>query len=621
MDVQAAVAGPSRSTSRSSSSGGIPLNRRVTTVKTMAIKDSQGRSVVPIARGQASSSVDHSVGAIPADGQGQGGDVHNVTQELHLHDERSVHVGVSPQEFGAVVAEAQRLLSDSQQRANSMEASAREIYSQACVQVQHLKTMVESLHQTCFQQSGSLQQLENEIEQTRSQLHEQISINESQRSQIENLSSRIGGYEKCLADRDSEITRLMGIASQLPERDVMITRLSQRCETVEARLAAASAAREEGLPAQTEASHEIVGHGHPSSNSDHRVLDAIQSLSSQIMSMNERISVIEQGNGAGTPSLPDPGSLDFRVPVVRENVGNDEGSDDGEEELVQDKSPTHEKEIVDSRSLRNAKLEPVPNTAADFRAWKNSLILLLGRLDISGTDYLTSWITVSFGVNAESDCKDSSGMVPRLDRWLASELIRGLKGVPELQFKVQGYIESCARSGSAPRGRAVLNMISRHFGMDRVRGSLLTSQSFFQIELHGYAVSDLQEFSSQVMRVLNSIPRHEWPSQRMMGEFLFHKLRTVRRLERVIDEVKRSSESSSMRDFDYLWTRLQEFLVEEREDVNAKSIEQSLKSPKKQTQTFRNQRLLQRLLKQRLQNRPLQMQHLPTRKLFRRRLK
>ena len=394
MDVQAAVAGPSRSTSRSSSSGGIPLNRRV---RTVAIKDSQGRSVVPIARGQASSSVDHGVGAIPASGQGQGGDVHNVTQELHLRDERSVHVGVSPPEFGAVVAEAQRLLSDSQQRANSMEASAREIYSQACVQVQHLKTMVESLHQTRFQQSGSLQQLENEIEQTRSQLREQISINESQRSQIENLSSRIGGYEKCLADRDSEITRLMGLASQLPERDVMITRLSQRCETVEARLAAASATREEGLPDQTEASREIVGHGHPSSNRDHRVLDAIQSLSSQIMSMNERISVIEQGNGAGTPSLPDPGSLVFRVPVVRENVGNDEGSDDGEEELVQDNSPTHEKEIVDSRSLRNAKLEPVPNTAADFRAWKNSLILLLGRLDISGTDYLTSWIRFRLG--------------------------------------------------------------------------------------------------------------------------------------------------------------------------------------------------------------------------------
>ena len=47
---------------------------------------------------------------------------------------------------------------------------------------------------------------------------------------------------------------------------------------------------------------------------------------------------------------------------------------------------------------------------------------------------------------------------------------------------------------------------------------------------------------------------------------------------RVIDEVKRAPESSSMREFGYLWSRLQEFLVEEREEVNAKSIELSLKS-------------------------------------------
>ena len=49
-------------------------------------------------------------------------------------------------------------------------------------------------------------------------------------------------------------------------------------------------------------------------------------------------------------------------------------------------------------------------------------------------------------------------LVPRLDRWLASEPIKGLKGVPDLQFKVQGYIERCTRDGTAPRGRAVLHM-------------------------------------------------------------------------------------------------------------------------------------------------------------------
>ena len=124
-------------------------------------------------------------------------------------------------------------------------------------------------------------------------------------------------------------------------------------------------------------------------------------------------------------------------------------------------------------------------------------------------------------------------------------------------------------------------MISRHFDLDRHRGALLTSQSVFQIELSGFTVKDLQKFSGQIMKALNAIPSQDRPNKRMLGEFLFHKLRTVRRLERAIDETKRSLENSSMRDFDYLWGRLQEFLVEEREDVNARSIELSLKSPKK----------------------------------------
>ena len=110
---------------------------------------------------------------------------------------------------------------------------------------------------------------------------------------------------------------------------------------------------------------------------------------------------------------------------------------------------------------------------------------MLGRLDISGIDYLTSWIAVAFKVDSAQECSNSSGLVPRLDRWLASELIKGLKGVPELQFKAQGYVEGCARQGVAHRGRAVIQMISRHFDLDRVRGSLIMSQSVFLVELNG----------------------------------------------------------------------------------------------------------------------------------------
>jgi len=76
-------------------------------------------------------------------------------------------------------------------------------------------------------------------------------------------------------------------------------------------------------------------------------------------------------------------------------------------------------------------------------------------------------------------------------------------------------------------------MVSRYFDLDRVRGSLITSQSIFQVELHGYSASDLHVFSAQIMNLLNSIPHDQWPNQHML-----HKLRTVRRLDRVIDEMR-----------------------------------------------------------------------------------
>ena len=106
--------------------------------------------------------------------------------------------------------------------------------------------------------------------------------------------------------------------------------------------------------------------------------------------------------------MPIPGKF------PNEPFGGDPGDDgegeNGEEELIQDGSPTTEREIVDSRTLQHAKLDPIPNTAADCRSWKTTLILLLGRLDISGSDYLTSWVSHAFRVNSADFCASSSGL-------------------------------------------------------------------------------------------------------------------------------------------------------------------------------------------------------------------
>jgi len=160
-------------------------------------------------------------------------------------------------------------------------------------------------------------------------------------------------------------------------------------------------------------------------STNNAIFETIQSLSARLDGMSSRVDAVEQGlqpmpvhlhgrNGAGVSSLPSSG-LPIPKSFPNEPFGGDpgdggEGESDDEETLVQDGSPTTEREIVDSRTLQHAKLDPIPNTAADCRSWKTTLILLLGRLDISGSDYLTSWVSHAFRVNSADFCASSSGL-------------------------------------------------------------------------------------------------------------------------------------------------------------------------------------------------------------------
>ena len=74
----------------------------------------------------------------------------------------------------------------------------------------------------------------------------------------------------------------------------------------------------------------------------------------------------------------------------------------------------------------------------------------LGRLDISGKEALTLWLSPSFQVDSEKEVESSSGLFPRLDRWLAGELIKSMKSIPEFSFRAQGHVEGCTRQVKCP---------------------------------------------------------------------------------------------------------------------------------------------------------------------------
>ena len=120
-------------------------------------------------------------------------------------------MGVDPVEYGRMVGEAQRLLDESKSRADHFELS-KEIYSQACQQVQQLMTIAQQLHQSCIEKDESLEKLSFEVQMVKAQLQEQISNNQYVLTQFESAKSQ---SQKFLGHKDSEISRLMSEVSRL----------------------------------------------------------------------------------------------------------------------------------------------------------------------------------------------------------------------------------------------------------------------------------------------------------------------------------------------------------------------------------------------------------------------
>jgi hypothetical protein len=153
LEVPAMVAGAgSRSSSSSSTRHRVSSKtRKDSQSKFLAIKDAHGRTWVSmnqVKRGSA----DVEMGPTPEGSPGPAGVAQSsTTLVLHLHDEKtqSDHLGVSPEEFGAVVAETQRLLDESRTRALHLEGFAQEIQDRGYEQIQQLKGMVESLYRAC----------------------------------------------------------------------------------------------------------------------------------------------------------------------------------------------------------------------------------------------------------------------------------------------------------------------------------------------------------------------------------------------------------------------------------------------------------------------------------------
>lgn len=223
---------------------------------------------------------------------------------------------------------------------------------------------------------------------------------------------------------------------------------------------------------------------------------------------------VQYGNG------PDPGSPHFSVDGRYGNRGN-ASIGVGSNVL----GFMSEEDVYRSKGLSLVKIENLPATASEFRAWKNTFLTKVAAIDQTGRDVILDWVMRDFEEGRDVSEFLDSGLLPRLDSHLGSLLMdtRHLKG--ELGMRFQTYAESCQMARRAPRGRAFLFMLSQHFRLDLNRGSNLTQQALLDLQLDGFAPKDLEKFVERTEYVSNAIPQSHQPTENTRFTWLYSRVK------------------------------------------------------------------------------------------------
>ena len=237
-------------------------------------------------------------------------------------------VGIDPARLDEVIREGRAMLEESMNRTAHAEQVAIDVHREACNRIQQLTEAVEKLQ------------------------HAGMTLESQLLSERESHSQAIIAY-------DAECNAL---AHKNEACKATIQRLEMHCSNLEASLAAFRAAAEKHSPTSLPPVQQQSEPALPLAP----IMDAIQMLS-------QRLEAVETSspNGAG-----------------RNVLGSD--NEDEEEELIEDKRRA-EKELVDGRAMHQAHIESVPSNASEFRRWKNTLILMMGRLDVSFVSGCGCW--------------------------------------------------------------------------------------------------------------------------------------------------------------------------------------------------------------------------------------
>ena len=257
------------------------------------------------------------------------------------------------------------------------------------------------------------------------------------------------------------------------------------------------------------------------------------------------------------------------------NIGENE-NDSGDDEDANNNAEDVESKALRTKDLHHLKLPPLPDSAAGYRTWRNSVRTALLAFDRSIEGILGSWLSKAFTARGHEavELSRDSGSFPRCDRVIASVLCRQETLKSNFGLRIQAYVEKCEIADENVRGRYILNIIASEFDTANVATSITTSLELFQLPAPQDGVHGLRHWHDKVTYILSQLSVQQRPAEDMPAHWAYNSLKKHAFMRRVID---RYQEFPTFRTFDYLWEGVETALRESQHDSNAQSIREDLR--------------------------------------------
>lgn len=232
-----------------------------------------------------------------------------------------------------------------------------------------------------------------------------------------------------------------------------------------------------------------------------------------------------------------------------------------------------------TKELHHLKLPALPESASQFRSWKNAVRTSLLSFDQSTEGLVSPWLAIAFSARGQESelLRTSSGDFPRLDRVIASVLCRHESLKSSFGLRIQAYIEACENHNQQIRGRFLLNLISKEFDTSVAAGAITSSLELFQLPIPQDSAPALKTWHDRVVYILSQLPIGQRPTEDLMSQWIYTSLKRHPLLRRVIDKYHDSSINSHHRSFEALWQGVEKALLEAQHDANTQSLRDDLK--------------------------------------------